>query len=54
MAQKMMSGRMMRSRGMPAAFMERSSYFSPKLPNVIKAANRMASGSERGIRVSAE
>jgi hypothetical protein len=36
---------------MPAAFMESNSYFSPKFPNVIRAANKMANGRESGINV---
>lgn len=46
-----MRGRMILRSGIPAAFMESSSYFSPKLPNVINAANRMANGRDRGIKV---
>ena len=45
---------MILNKGIPAAFMDSNSNRSPKLPNVISAANRMAKGSDTGIRVSAE
>ena len=44
-------GRMMRTSGTPAAFMESSSNCSPMLPNVMSEANKMASGSDMGISV---
>ncbi len=47
-----MRGRMMRNREMPAAFMAVSSKFSPRLPNVMSEASRMASGSPSGTMVN--
>ena len=51
---KMTTGRIMRSKGMPAAFMESNSYRSPKFPNVINAASKMANGRDNGISASAD
>ena len=48
---RMMSGRMMRSSGMPAAFMASSSLNSPILPIVMIEASRVARGSAMGITV---
>ena len=49
----MMSGRMVRMSEMPAALMDSSSRRSPKLPNEMSDANKMASGSANGTKVSA-
>ena len=35
---------MILNKGIPAAFIDSNSYLSPKLPNVIKAANKIAKG----------
>ena len=43
-------GRITRTRGTPAAFIERSSRFSPMLPKVMREASKTASGSEVGTR----
>ena len=48
------TGCMILRRGIPAAFIESNSYLSPKLPNVISAARRMARGRDIGIRVRAD
>ncbi len=48
---KMMSGRMMRRRGIPAAFMASNSLNSPILPMVIIEAKRVANGSAKGMTV---
>ena len=45
---------MILSKEMPAAFMASNSKRSPKLPKVIRAANRTANGNETGTSVSAE
>ena len=44
-------GRMMRTRGTPAAFMERSSRFSPMLPKVMSEASNTARGRDVGTRL---
>lgn len=51
---KIISGRMILNKGIPAAFIDSNSYLSPKLPNVIKAANKIAKGRDKGIKVRAE
>ena len=48
----MVSGRMMRSSDTPLDFMASSSRLSPRLPNVISEASRMASGRASGTKVS--
>ena len=48
------SGRMILSNEIPAAFMASNSKRSPKLPNVIKEANNTAKGSDIGTRLNAE
>ena len=45
---------MILNKGIPAAFIDSNSYLSPKLPNVIKAANKIAKGRDKGIKVRAE
>ena len=45
---------MIRSKGMPAAFMASNSKRSPKFPNVIREANKTAKGRDTGINESAE
>lgn len=52
--QKSTTGRIMRNKGIPAAFMDNSSYRSPKFPKVIRAARRIANGRDNGISVSAD
>ena len=54
MAMNIVSERMMRNSEMPADFMASSSKLSPKLPNVISDANKMANGSANGTEVSDE
>ncbi len=49
----MMSGAMVRSSDMPAAFMAVSSNVSPRLPKIMSDASSMASGSAIGTMVSA-
>ena len=44
----MVSGRMMRKRLTPAAFMAVSSNFSPRLPKLIKEASKIANGKANG------
>ena len=39
---------MILNKGIPAAFIDSNSYLSPKLPNVIKAANKIAKGRDKG------
>ena len=50
---KIMRGIITRSRLMPEAFMAVSSNFSPKLPNVISDASRIANGSDMGTMLTA-
>ena len=45
-------GRMMRTRGTPAAFIERSSRFSPIFPKVMSEASKTASGSDVGTKLT--
>ena len=44
----MVSGRMMRNKLIPAAFIAVSSVFSPKLPKLINDANNIAKGNAKG------
>ena len=46
----MATGRKIRSSGMPAACMDKSSRRSPILPKVMSDASRMANGSDSGTR----
>ena len=43
---------MMRTRGTPAAFIERSSRFSPMFPKVMSEASKTASGSDVGTKLT--
>ena len=45
---EIVSGRMMRNRLTPAAFIAVSSLFSPRFPKVISEASRIANGSANG------
>jgi hypothetical protein len=45
---------MMRNSEIPADFMAKSSRLSPKLPNVMSDASKMASGNASGTEVSDE
>ena len=49
---KMDNGRMMRNKEMPDAFIANSSNLSPRLPNVIKDASKMAKGKAIGNMVN--
>ena len=49
---KMDNGRMMRNNEMPDAFIANSSNLSPRLPNVIKDASKMAKGKAIGNMVN--
>ena len=51
---KIISGRIILSKEIPAAFMASSSKRSPKLPKVISAANKIANGNDAGTNVRAE
>ena len=51
-ADTMISGASTRLSDMPAAFMARSSLFSPKVPSVMTDDSRVARGSDSGIRVA--
>ena len=51
---KIISGRMILSNEIPAAFIASNSKRSPKFPKVIRAANNMANGSEAGTNDNAE
>ena len=52
MMTKKNTGCRMRTSGMPAAFIESNSNFSPRLPKVMSEASRMARGSDMGTSVS--
>ena len=54
MDMKIISGRIILSKEIPAAFMASNSNRSPKLPKVIRAASKIAKGNEAGTSVSAE
>ncbi len=51
---KTISGLIILAKEIPAAFMASNSKRSPKLPKVIRAANRTASGKDAGTSVKAE
>ena len=51
---KIISGRIIFNREIPAAFMASNSKRSPKFPKVMRAASNIAKGNEAGTNVSAE
>jgi hypothetical protein len=51
---KIIRGRIIRNKDIPAAFMDSSSKRSPKLPKDIKEASKMANGSAMGTSVIME